>query len=274
MLYSTEEQQAEVLQKFWKQNGKTIMFGLVLGIACILGWQYFKKYQLQQMESNTEQYMYSFEKINNNYNEATVKSLDDFIQMHRSDSYGQMAAFNLASLVADRGGDYESAEKYLQIAAESKDSAVSNVARLRLARVQIQLKKFDEAKKTLSSVKSSIYQSSVNEILGDIAFVRGDLSEARKSYQAAYDLIKGTNEENLNIMLKRKLDDLAVGTAAPKAGSDAGKESAPASDASKDESASEVKAGTEAAAESEKSETAAAESKKPETAPAQNEKSE
>ncbi len=217
MLYSTEEQQAEVLQQFWKQNGKTILFGLFLGIACILGWQYFKQYQLKQMESNTEQYMYSFEKINNNYNEATLKSLDDYIQMHRGDSYGQMAALNLAALVVDKGADYEKAENYLKIAADSSDTAVSNIAKLRLARVQTQLKKFEEAKKTASSVKSSIYQSTVNEILGDIAFVKGDLKEARDAYQAAYDLVKGTNEEKLNIMLKVKLDDLTVGSSdAPK----------------------------------------------------------
>lgn len=260
MLYSTEEQQAEVLQQFWKQNGKTILFGLFLGIACILGWQYFKQYQLKQMESNTEQYMYSFEKINNNYNDATLKSLDDYIQMHKGDSYGQMAALNLAALVVDKGADYEKAENYLKIAADSKDSAVSNIAKLRLARVQTQLKKFDEAKKTVSSVRSVIYQSTVNEILGDIAFVKGDLKEARDAYQAAYDLVKGTNEEKLNIMLKVKLDDLTAGSSA-----------APAAEPkaeTKDEASPAVETKTEASSAAEKSDAAAVTDSKAETAPA------
>ncbi|MBQ8706462.1 MAG: tetratricopeptide repeat protein [Succinivibrionaceae bacterium] len=210
MLYETEEQQAEALQKFWKENGKTILCGVLIGIAGIFGWQYYKQYQLQQMEKSTEQYIQTFKRISTNYNDATVTAVSDFISQHKSDTYGEIAALNLASQLVDFGGDFEKAERYLKIAEGSGDSAVSSIAKIRLARVQTQLAKYDEAEKTVRSVKAKMYQATVNEILGDIAFAKGDQNAARKAYQAAYDLVKGTNEEKMNVMLKIKLDDLSV----------------------------------------------------------------
>ncbi len=215
MEYATEEQQAEALQQFWKNNGKTILLGVCLGIIGIFGWQYYKQYQLHQMENTTEQYMYTIEKINNNYNENTLKAVSDFIDTNKGSSYSEFAAMNLATVIIEKSTDYALAEKYLKIAAGSKDSALSNVAKLRLARVQNQLEKYAEAEATVKSVKDKLYAPVTKELLGDIALAKGDLDAARAAYQEAYDLIKNTNEEKMNVMLKIKLDDLAVAKIAP-----------------------------------------------------------
>ena len=39
MEFETEEQQVEALKKWWKENGKQIIVGAVVGIAVITGWK-------------------------------------------------------------------------------------------------------------------------------------------------------------------------------------------------------------------------------------------
>ena len=209
MLYSTEEQQAEVLQQFWKQNGRTILFGVLLGVAGIFGWQYFKQYQLHQMEEQTNQYRIALNNIGRDYNEFTVRGMTEFIEQHKGDSYGAFAALNLASLAADQGRDFDLAAKYLPVAVASPDSAVSSIARIRLARVLTELGRYDQAVSTAKTVSGDLYRPVISELLGDIALARGDRAGARKAYQEAYDLIRGTNDEKMNVMLKIKLDDLS-----------------------------------------------------------------
>ncbi len=209
MLYSTEEQQAEVLQQFWKQNGRTILFGVLLGVAGIFGWQYFKQYQLHQMEEQTNQYRIALNNIGRDYNEFTVRGMTEFIEQHKGDSYGAFAALNLASLAADQGRDFDLAAKYLPVAVASPDSAVSSIARIRLARVLTELGRYDQAVSTAKTVSGELYRPVISELLGDIALARGDRAGARKAYQEAYDLIRGTNDEKMNVMLKIKLDDLS-----------------------------------------------------------------
>lgn len=209
MLYSTEQQQAEVLQQFWKKNGKTLLLGVLIGVIGIFGWQGFKKYQLQEMEKSTSQYMFTMEKINADYNDGTVKAVDDLIASNKGTIYADMAALNIAALAIDKKSDYATAEKNLLIAKSSKDSAIANVAVLRLARVLAAEEKYDEAIKELDGVRSKIYKATALEIKGDILLTQGKKKEAQAAYQDAYNIIKGTPEENANKVLKLKLDDLA-----------------------------------------------------------------
>ncbi|MGN1357399.1 MAG: YfgM family protein [Succinivibrionaceae bacterium] len=208
MLYSTEQQQAEVLQEFWKKNGKTLLLGVLIGVIGIFAWQGFKKYQQQGREAVTSQYMFALEKINADYNDSTVKAVEDLIAAQKGTIYADMAALNLAALTVERKSDYASAARLLAIAAESKDSAVSGVAVLRLARVLAAQEKYDDAIRKLDGVSSTIYRPAALEIKGDILLSQGKKKEAFAAYQSAFDLVKGTPEENANPALKIKLNDL------------------------------------------------------------------
>ena len=38
-VYDSEREQIEAMKKWWAQNGKAIITGLVLGLAALIGWQ-------------------------------------------------------------------------------------------------------------------------------------------------------------------------------------------------------------------------------------------
>ncbi|PAR85254.1 YfgM family protein, partial [Vibrio cholerae] len=41
-LYDTEEQQVEAIKDWWKENGKAVIFGAVIGLGGLFGWRYYQ----------------------------------------------------------------------------------------------------------------------------------------------------------------------------------------------------------------------------------------
>lgn len=209
-LYSTEEQQAEALQEFWKKNGKTILLGIFVGVCGILGWQWFQKQQVKQMEEDTSIYMVTVKNLTADYNENTIKATENLINSKTGTIYADMAAFNLATLAIEKKLDYDKATTNLQISAKSKDDALANISKLRLARVYAQQGEYAKAEQTLYEVKDELYKVSVLEFKGDLLLLQGKQDEAKSIYSQAYDLIKDTESEQRNPLLKMKLDDVST----------------------------------------------------------------
>jgi predicted negative regulator of RcsB-dependent stress response len=38
-VYTTEDQQVEALKRWWKENAKSILLGVALGLAAVFGWR-------------------------------------------------------------------------------------------------------------------------------------------------------------------------------------------------------------------------------------------
>ena len=47
----TEEQQVEAIKKWWQENGKSLIAGIVIGLGGIVGWQGWQTYQIEQAEA-------------------------------------------------------------------------------------------------------------------------------------------------------------------------------------------------------------------------------
>ena len=54
--YQTEEEQVEAIKKWWKENGKSVIGGIVLGFAIIGGWKGWQGYQQNQGEAASQVY--------------------------------------------------------------------------------------------------------------------------------------------------------------------------------------------------------------------------
>jgi len=38
--FSTEDEQVEAIKKWWKENGTSLIVGVVLGLSVLFGWRY------------------------------------------------------------------------------------------------------------------------------------------------------------------------------------------------------------------------------------------
>ena len=203
-IHQTEEQQVEAIKTFWSENGNAIIAGLVIGFSGFIGLNYYNDYTLQQELNTSEAYQTMMEASTEegaNFEAAG----NAFIAENDASSYAMLTSIALAKEAAENQ-NWEKAETYLSTAIEkSVDDGIKAIATVRLARVQLQLEKYEAALATLAPELPESFDASVEEIKGDIYFKQGKSELARTAYQAAID---GASDSS-NPALQMKLDNLA-----------------------------------------------------------------
>ncbi|MCF2856889.1 tetratricopeptide repeat protein [Pseudoalteromonas sp. SMS1] len=198
-IYSTEEQQAEAIKRFFKENGTPLIIGAVLGLGGLYGWKAYNQNQIASAEASSEAYNQLIES-----DDILAKS-DAFLTENAGSNYAVLAAFVAAKEAVDAGELEQAATKLTFIADNVQSPELKATAQLRLARVQLAQSKHDEALATLSKSIPASFSAQVAEVKGDIYLSQGDQEKAREQYQKAIDADGAQN----NALLQIKLDDLA-----------------------------------------------------------------
>ncbi|MGL4249613.1 MAG: YfgM family protein [Aeromonas sp.] len=203
-VYTTEEQQVEVIKEWWKENGTSVIAGTVIGLVGLFGWRYYNQQQQEAMEASSSSYNKVLEQLTKG-DAAGFEQAQHFVTANKGDAYGDLAALQLAA-AAVKAGKLDLAAEQLNLVAASADDSVRPIANLRLARVLAEQGKADDALAKLAAIKSDAFKAQVAEARGDILQKQGKIEEARDAYQAAADAggLQGSAE------LKLKMDDLAL----------------------------------------------------------------
>lgn len=204
-IYSTENEQLDAVRHFFRENGKAIVLGLILGAGGLFGWNYW-----QSHKSNTAmEASIGFERIATALAtgqpdvEAQVNS---FIQANPN-TYGVMAALLSVQQLVD-AGDFTAAEKQLFAAQKStSDANLQSLINLRLARVQLQQKQYDAALASLDKVKGNSWLAQAQDIRGDIYMDQGKIDAARAAYSKGLEL---NPSQAISALLQMKISNIAA----------------------------------------------------------------
>ena len=203
----TDEQQAEKVRSFLRQNGAVIFLGLAFGLALVFGSVYWENYQKGQAELASATYEQLLESVRSG---RVVRAAELELELAESFSgspYVDQARLALARLHMDRN-ENEEAQRYLLLVADDPISAeMGQVARLRLARVQLHREQYADALDSLSDIdENSAYAPRYHEARGDAYAALGDVDEARLEYETA---LAATEPGVLNrAYVQVKLDNL------------------------------------------------------------------
>jgi predicted negative regulator of RcsB-dependent stress response len=199
-----EEAQAEQLKRWWNENWKSLAAGLVLGLAVIVGWEGYKRYQLQQADQASQLYDDLKAALAAHKNDAAVALGDKLVKEFQRTPYAVSAAFYLAQISVDQNKLDDAVTRLQWVTTQSKDEGLRDLAKLRLAKVLWQQKKTDDALKLLDGEHGG-YNALFAELRGDIKLSQNDRAAARTAYEQALTQSEGPNRE----LIQRKLDDLA-----------------------------------------------------------------
>ena len=199
-IYSTEEQQAEAIKRFFRENGLSLALGVIVGLGGLYGWKAYNQNQITTAEQASDAYTKLVE------SDDVLASADAFISENKDTQYATLAAFVAAKEAVDAQKLDVANEKLSWIVSNVDNAQLKAIATTRLARVQIAQQQYDDALTTLNSPLPEAFSANVAELKGDIYTQQGNKEQARVAYQAAVDAGGLTS----NPLLQIKLDDLAV----------------------------------------------------------------
>ncbi len=211
--YLNDDDRVMIIRKWWDENGTALVVTVVLTIAAVIGWRWYNDHVQAREEAVSSLYQRYLEARQRDAKPEEIATLLAAMdEQYESSSYRVFTLFYRAydAMAAD---DVAKATELLQTAAkDASDAHLRDVARLRLARLQAQAGKPDDALTTLRSVSGAGFRSYVAELKGDILLAQNKPDDARAAYEAA----KAAADPNEpQPVLEMKLVDLAKPNAAP-----------------------------------------------------------
>jgi predicted negative regulator of RcsB-dependent stress response len=205
--YLTEQEQIQQLKNWVKQYGLTILAGIALALILSGGWRYYQSYKNKILLHASAVYDEMLTMRAQNNTEAVMTQANKLLTHYPKSPYAQMAAFMLARDATIRE-DYPSAIKHLTwVIDHSNSKGVQQIARIRIARIQIADKKPEVALDTLKTVNDKTFAGMIDEVRGDAYLELKDPAAARKAYQLALQELP--NAEVNRPILEMKYDNLA-----------------------------------------------------------------
>jgi predicted negative regulator of RcsB-dependent stress response len=201
-LYDTEEQQVEAIKDWWKENGKAVIFGAVIGLGGLFGWRFYQDSVTSAQEAASASYTKTIQTLATKGvdGEADVQS---FIDSNNKSEYAVLAAMQLAKAQVQAGNLDEALAQLEWAKNATGDAALKPVITYRVARLQAEQGNFDAALSELANIKEQSWTGRVSELRGDISLRKGDKSAAYAAYTEAQQA------EDASQTLQMKLDDLA-----------------------------------------------------------------
>jgi predicted negative regulator of RcsB-dependent stress response len=201
-LYDSEEQQVEAIKDWWKENGKAVVLGVVVGLGGLFGWRYYQDSVVQAQEAASEQYSKAVESIVAKGADSSA-DVQAFIDTSKDSEYAVLAAMQLAKAQVE-AGNFEDALMQLQWAqSTTKDAAITPLVTYRIARLMIESSDNTGARAELNKITDTAWAGRVAELRGDIAIREGDRDAAYTAYTEAQQA------QDASQALQLKLDDLA-----------------------------------------------------------------
>ncbi|HQR52223.1 MAG TPA: tetratricopeptide repeat protein [Burkholderiales bacterium] len=206
-IYDLEEQEKlDALKGWWSDNGRTVILAVVACVAVVLavqGWRYHERTQALEAAALYGQLLEAVQA-------KDVKKANDvaaeLFKAHGKSGYAAMGALGAARASVD-AGNLAAAKANLTWAAEhAPDAATRDIARVRLAAVLLDEKRYEEALRELDAKHADATAPLFAELKGDVLAAQGKVAEARAAYQTV--LIKLPLGSSGRDLVELKLDGL------------------------------------------------------------------
>jgi predicted negative regulator of RcsB-dependent stress response len=204
-IYNPDDQVAR-LKAWWKQYGKSLIAGVILGAVLLAGLGYWKQYRQQSAEAASMLYENLLAEFQQGKAEPALATATRLVQDYASTPYAGKAALLAARLRYD-AQDLAGARQHLEWATKNAtETAVQHSARLRLGRLMLEQGEADAVLTLLQVRDMDGFVSEYEELRGDTLLAKGDRDGARRAYRTALEkLQRGSVYGRL---LSLKLDNL------------------------------------------------------------------
>ncbi len=181
-----DQEQLDALKAFWKQYGNLITWVLILALGGFAAWNGWNWWQRDQGVKAAAMFEELDRAAAAGDADKAGRVFNDLKDRYPRTAFAQQGALLAAKLQFDKS-QLDAAKASLAWAAgNAADDEYRSIARLRLAALLAQDKKYDEALKQLDEAKSPSFEALVADRRGDVLLAQGKADQARAAYQTAW----------------------------------------------------------------------------------------
>lgn len=183
--YVTDQEQVEALKRWWKANGKSIVAGVIIGLAIVSGGKWWFARQQNLAEQASQQYEQVLLAEQQGNKDVALQQGGVLLEKYPNSNYAALTALVLAKLKVDQD-DLDGARFYFQwVVDHAPGDQLKDVAHLRLAKVLLAKGDQAGALQAVEAVDVKAFAAPAQELKGDILLAMGKRDQARAAYTAA-----------------------------------------------------------------------------------------
>jgi predicted negative regulator of RcsB-dependent stress response len=205
--YLSEKEKLEQLTGWLRANVPWIAVGLAVGGLIVGGWRWYQARIDRTGAEAAQAYAQILDAFDRGDRTGGLDQVAQLEKSHPGSPYVDQADLAAARLLLETGQLDRSASYLTVVMDHSRDPQLAQLARLRLARVQLSLNHPDQALSTLGRTDQGAFEGRFAEVRGDAYFAKGDRASALREYRAARAAIGPAQASN--DLLDLKINDLA-----------------------------------------------------------------
>jgi predicted negative regulator of RcsB-dependent stress response len=191
-IYDLEEQEKiDALKGWWKENGRLVLLTLaacIIAIAAVNAWRWHQRTQAEQAAEMFATISELSGKENAGKIQETAAQLRD---KYASTGYASRAALKSAEASFSIRDLARARNDLKWVIDKTDEQGLRDIARLRLAAVALDEKKYDEAMKLLNTEHENAFDGLYLELKGDVLVAQDKIEEARTAYSESLKKIQG-----------------------------------------------------------------------------------
>jgi predicted negative regulator of RcsB-dependent stress response len=204
--YDFEEQERLAELKAWWEDNRVYVYGAVAAaVIAFGGWKGWQFWQLRRDEDAAALFLPVSEAQRTGDPKKIAAAAEKVVAAQPGSFYASQSAL-IAAKTAFEAGNLDEARKHLEWVMNKGANVHRGVARVRLAAVLLEQKKYDEALAILDANKEPGFVALAADMRGDVMLAQGRLDEARAAYRLAIEKsdarnpVKGIAQTKLNAL--------------------------------------------------------------------------
>jgi predicted negative regulator of RcsB-dependent stress response len=185
-----EQEQLDQLKAFWKRYGNLISWLLIVVLGVVAVWNGRSWYQHNQAIKASAMFEELDRAAASGDVQRVVTAFNDIKTRYPKVAFTQQAGLLAAKVQFDKGQLDEAASSLTWVGENARELEYRTLARLRLAAILLEQKKFDEALQQLDKAASGAspeFSALVADRRGDVLMAQDKKDEAIAAYRKAWD---------------------------------------------------------------------------------------
>jgi predicted negative regulator of RcsB-dependent stress response len=184
--FLSDDEQAEIVKRWWRENGLFVALGVVVGLGGLFGWQSWRDANAIAAEEASSVYQELAEAISGDRLNQAREILTILETDYSGTPYVSQAWLQFAKVSMDQN-DPDAAVDALEKVVSGDDEQLQQVARLRIAQIHLYQEDYEAALKVLAATKSEAFAPLYSDMRGDVYFAMGNFAAAASAYQEVLD---------------------------------------------------------------------------------------